>query len=95
MIDSLLLHSDISEDKKGTEILLQGTIDCFFIEEDGKMVLVDYKTDNVSKDMAGERANHYKIQIDCYNEALFNIFGKRPDESYIYFLNCDTEVKMD
>ena len=94
-IEAGKVFEEIQEDKKRTEILLQGTIDCFFIEEDGKMVLVDYKTDNVSKAMAAERANHYKIQLDCYNEALLNIFGKKADESYIYFLNCDTEVKMD
>ena len=94
-IEAGKVFDEIQEDKKGTEILLQGTIDCFFIEEDGKMVLVDYKTDNVSKDETAARASHYKVQIDCYNEALLNIFGKKADESYIYFLNCDTEVKMD
>lgn len=31
------------------KILVQGVIDCFFIEEDGSVVIVDYKTDRLSR----------------------------------------------
>lgn len=43
------------------ELLVQGVIDCFFLEKDGKAVLFDYKTDHFSKeelkDPAGLRGN--------------------------------------
>ena len=75
-------------------MLLQGTIDCFFEEANGKIVLLDYKTDNITADEAEKRAQQYKIQLDCYNRALETIFGKKADESYIYFLNCSKAVKL-
>jgi len=89
------IFEDLDEAEKNTEILLQGTIDCFFEEKDGKIVLLDYKTDNIKEGEADERAKQYKIQIACYNKALKTIFGKKADESYIYFLNCQKAVKLD
>ena len=89
------IFDDLDEAEKNTEILLQGTIDCFFEEKDGKIILLDYKTDNIKEDEADERAKQYKIQIDCYNKALKSIFEKKTDESYIYFLNCQKAVKLD
>jgi len=89
------IFDDLSESGKEKQILLQGTIDCFFEEEDGKVILIDYKTDNVTKEETKNRALEYKIQIDCYREALEKINKKKIDESYIYFLNCAEIVKMD
>lgn len=80
---------------KEDKVLLQGTIDCFFFEEDGNIILIDYKTDAVrTKEEAAERAENYKIQLDCYNFALKTVFGKEAGEGYIYFLNCNEAVRM-
>ena len=88
------IFDNLSEDGKKKDILLQGTIDCFFEDKDGKLVLVDYKTDNVDKVMAKIRAEEYKVQIECYRDALELIEERKVDECYIHFLNCSETVRM-
>ena len=54
------------------ELLVQGTIDCCFVE-DGAWVLLDYKTDRAD-DMDALRA-HYEKQLKVYALALERITG--------------------
>ena len=54
------------------ELLVQGTIDCCFVE-DGQWVLLDYKTDRTD-DMDALRA-HYEKQLNVYALALERITG--------------------
>lgn len=62
-------------------ILIQGIIDAFF-EEDGKLVLVDYKTDYVeNSDILIRR---YEAQVRYYTRALEQMTGKRVAERYLY-----------
>ena len=55
-----------------SELLVQGTIDCCFIE-DGQWVLLDYKTDRTD-DMDALRS-HYRSQLRLYALALERITG--------------------
>jgi len=71
------------------EILLQGIIDCFF-EEDDEIVIVDFKTDKVSKATINEKAQLYTPQLDAYAAALHLITGKRIKERIIYFFSVDS-----
>jgi len=73
-------------------ILLQGVIDCFF-EEDGEIVIIDFKTDRVSHDSIDEKARQYEPQLDAYAGALERITGKRIKEKIIYFFTMDMEYK--
>ena len=65
--------------------LIQGIIDLYF-EEDGELVLVDYKTDRVMKGEAGEKelVKRYAIQLDYYEKALTQLTGKKVKEKIIY-----------
>lgn len=65
--------------------LIQGIIDLYF-EEDGELVLVDYKTDRVMKGEAGEKelVRRYAIQLDYYAKALTQLTGKKVKEKIIY-----------
>lgn len=56
-------------------VLIQGIIDVFFEEEDGFVVL-DYKTDAVSR--AEELVKRYQVQLAYYSEALEQIYGYEP-----------------
>ena len=58
--------------------LIQGIIDLYF-EEDGELVIVDYKTDRVNKSAAGEQnlVKRYAVQLDYYAKALAQLTGKR------------------
>lgn len=62
-------------------VLIQGIIDAFF-EEEGELVLVDYKTDAVKTGQ--ELALRYQAQMDLYREALERATGKKVKEKLLY-----------
>lgn len=66
------------------DTLIQGVIDCYFIEN-GSIILIDYKTDkNVTDDEAIRR---YEKQLSLYSEALTLTYGLPVREKYIYLLS--------
>lgn len=75
------------------ELLLQGMIDCFF-EENGELVIIDFKTDNVTKDNIEARAASYSGQIAAYKMALEEITGKKVKEAVLFFLRCGQTVNI-
>ena len=75
-----------------TEGMLQGVADLIF-EENGSLVLVDYKTDRyVSPDELKER---YSMQLYLYAKALSLIFKKPVTEAYLYSFELGTAVKTE
>ena len=64
---------------QSSPVLVQGVIDCYF-EEDGELVLIDYKTNT---NVEGIRET-YREQIDLYKEALQMLEGKTVKEAYLY-----------
>ena len=84
-----LLHSDSEE-----EILLQGVVDCC-IEENGELVVIDYKTDNVhTEEQIEQRRSLYESQVKAYTMALSRIFSMPVKESVLYFLSCGRTVTI-
>lgn len=71
----------------GERIMLQGVIDCFF-EENGELVLVDYKTDRYED--ASEIHEKYDRQIELYEYALREITGLPVKEKLIYLFSTDS-----
>lgn len=65
------------------QVLLQGIIDAYFREQ-GELVLVDYKTDQVTPGQEGYLVEKYRIQLECYGEALERLTGKKVKERYLY-----------
>lgn len=74
----------------GEIALLQGVIDCWF-EEDGEVVLVDYKTDRVKE--IDEIHQKYDIQLALYAQALEKITKKRVKEKFIYLFSRDIVIQ--
>ena len=62
-------------------INVQGIIDAFFIE-DGKIILVDYKTDRVKNEE--ELILRYKTQLALYADALERAYGLPVREEILY-----------
>lgn len=62
-------------------ILVQGIIDVYF-EEDGELVLLDYKTDKVHN--TEELRERYHSQLDYYAQALEQLLQKKVKEKIIY-----------
>lgn len=86
--------SEIYPDGGSGEILLQGTMDCFFVEK-GRVVLLDYKTDRVNTRAEAEtRAKKYAVQMKYYKQALSEVLEKSVDECWLYFMECGEFVEM-
>lgn len=63
-------------------ILVQGVIDLYFIDEFDRLVLLDYKTDYVDDEK--KLVEKYKIQLEIYKEALEEALQRKVDETIIY-----------
>ena len=75
--------------KGGERFLVQGVIDCCFIE-DGEWVLLDYKTDRADDHEA--LLAHYRPQIEWYAKALSEITGIPVREKLICLLRAGLEL---
>ncbi len=75
----------------GGELLVQGTIDCCFVE-DGKWVLLDYKTDRTD-DMDALRA-HYEKQLGVYALALETVTGMQVKQRLLCLLGSGGTVEV-
>ncbi|MBS5932256.1 MAG: UvrD-helicase domain-containing protein [Clostridiales bacterium] len=75
-------------------ILVQGIIDCFF-EEDGQIVIVDYKTDHIPKENGEEiLRSRYKVQLDYYQRAIEQTTGKKVNQRILYSFALQKEVEV-
>ena len=84
--------SELGEDFPGEEtVLIQGIIDVYF-EEDGELVVADYKTDAVTQ--AEELVNRYRVQLDYYARALEQLTRKRVKEKIIYSFALQKEIAL-
>ncbi len=72
-----ILDTDSTEN-----VIVQGVIDCWYTDTDGRAVIVDYKTDAVSN--AGELAKRYAIQLELYAMAIYKLKGITTAHKYIY-----------
>jgi ATP-dependent helicase/nuclease subunit A len=80
-----LIYPDLKS-ASDEKIILQGVIDCWFIEND-EIVLLDYKTDSYS-DIA-EIHQKYDRQLELYSYALHKITKKTIKSKNIYLFSND------
>ncbi len=64
--------------------IFEGSIDLVF-EEGGGLVVVDYKTDNITKEQMEARAQIYRPQLELYRAALEALTSQKVKESLIFF----------
>lgn len=85
--------NEINKDWESDElVLIQGIIDVFF-EEDGDLVLLDYKSDALrDEQLLKER---YEVQLNYYQRALEQMFKKKVKEKIIYSLYTGKEIRLD
>ena len=74
--------------------LLQGTVDCFFIEK-GEAVLIDYKTTSVRGKDPKEVAASYSFQLDLYAQAIEKLLGIPVKEKWVYMLAVPDAFKIE
>lgn len=79
-------------------VLVQGVVDCLLIEEDGSLVLIDYKTDRTPKDRASAEAmlrERYTDQLSYYRMALERLYGAPVKTALLYSFSIGDTVSID
>ena len=98
-----LQASEAYADWKGEDepVFVQGIIDCLF-EDEGGLVLVDYKTDGITGRFKGgfEEARpilekRYRVQIELYTKAIEQIYKRKVAERYLFFFDGAHILKLE
>ncbi|MNC31759.1 ATP-dependent helicase/nuclease subunit A [compost metagenome] len=88
------LYPDCAPEAAKELVLLQGIIDCLFEDSDGRLVLLDYKTDRTKGLSDGELAERYRVQLRLYERAVADIWGRKPDELAVYFFDETRLIRL-
>ena len=75
------------------KIMVQGIVDFFAVDDDGKIILIDYK-------YSGERnsqvlINRYKLQLKLYKNAIESGLDKEVKEIYLLNLRYNNLIKLE
>ena len=82
-----IYENDIDED-----MLVQGIIDLYYINEEDELILVDYKTDYIQE--KEELTEKYSKQLDLYKRALEEALNKKVSKVYIYSTCLNEEILL-
>ena len=94
-----LFTQEESEVLAEEKILVQGVIDCAFFDENGKLILVDYKTDFFTPGLPRRfvektlRERHGQ-QLGYYKLACETLFGTLPAHTWIYSFALNDVVEI-
>ncbi len=98
-----VLNSDerFLSETEGEELAVQGVIDLLFEDEFGDLILCDYKTDRLLRDMRNDpsaltakmRENHAK-QLTYYAEAVKRLFSRECKRILIYSTHAAMAVEI-
>ncbi len=91
-VDAKEIYPNLAQD--ADKILLQGTIDCFFEEKDGNIVLLDYKTDRIAENEILSRGQKYIPQLKYYKKGLEDILEKPINDVFLYFISLGEEINI-
>jgi len=88
----------LKTERGGRKMLVQGVIDCCF-EEDGRMVLIDYKSNYMDPRRPHEEElsrlkDEYRVQIELYSEAVRKGTGKEVSEAYLWLFAASEALEM-
>ena len=101
-LSELTKNATLAENLAGHTLFVQGSIDLLLEEEDGSLILIDYKTDRITKEERADRASllermrrRHGDQLSCYAVAVEQLFGRRPDRVYLYSLPLGEAILLD
>ena len=84
--------NEVYNDESNEQILVQGVIDLYFIDENGELILVDYKTDYVETEQ--QLIDKYAVQLDMYKRALEAGINMQVSKKYIYSVKLEKLIKI-
>lgn len=100
-MESLTQNEALAHELAGQRVFVQGSIDLLLEMADGRLILVDYKTDHITDAaqaapslLQAEMQRAHGEQLACYATAVKVLFGKAPDEVRIYSLPLGATVPI-
>ena len=76
-------------------LLVQGVLDCIYENENGDIILIDYKTDEVELDnYKYVLKNRYENQLKYYKQACDKMFKKPVSKVYLYSVKLNKKVEL-
>ena len=82
------------EEELEEEILVQGIIDLYYINQNDEIILVDYKTDYVETGKENELIEKYITQLELYKRALEESLQRKISKTYIYSVYLEKEIEV-
>ena len=76
------------------DLVVRGQVDLWFVEGE-ELVIVDYKTDDVTASQAHQRAQDYAPQLRLYAVAVERVAGRVVDRAWLHFLRPNVSVEVD
>ena len=90
---TLTQNKELAEKLGDETLFVQGSIDLLLTMPDGRIILVDYKTDRITDEeranpalLAARQRERHGHQLSCYAEAIRDLLGREPNEMRIYSL---------
>lgn len=90
-ISDLGMNDELTEKYKGTDGMVQGIVDLAF-EENGSLVVVDYKTDYTES--AEALAEEYSRQLEIYKYALEQTERKNVSHAIVYSFGLGQAIEL-
>lgn len=88
-------QSDICNLPDNEFVLIQGVIDLFYIDRQGKLVVADFKTDRVKKSGGEEELiRRYKTQLRLYSRAAEEMTGIKSSKAVIFSFHLDKTIDV-
>ena len=84
------VKAEFSFKSRINDVILNGQMDLVFKENNGKYVIVDYKTNQIVE------PSEYYLQLACYRQAISQIFRcpEKNIECYLYYLRYGKTVDI-
>jgi ATP-dependent helicase/nuclease subunit A len=90
-LNELEFDEETTNKFRNADGMIKGIMDLVF-EENGSLVLVDYKSDRTYNENL--LIDKYKLQLNLYKQALEIITGKKVSEVYIYSVEMEKEILL-
>ena len=90
-ISACEIDGELSDEFRDELVMVQGAVDCFF-EENGEIVIVDYKTDRVSDEAL--LCDRYSAQLEIYRRAIEQSTEKIVKQCVLYSVALGKTVEI-
>ena len=79
---------------KGDVVVIEGIIDLLYQDADGELVVIDYKSDDITEPEISARLEHYQWQGAAYAAALESATGKTVKDVQFLFVRLDNPLRQ-